>query len=177
MLFVHTRNVSRAVRLLRIHRSFPAYTHSPVLHQTPQSQICQCKACSHNCRIQEYVQDKKWTPISIRSCIKIGVHCGRGTKTRTQDTWFWRPLLYQLSYTPVERIYYTTSVLELQYLFSKKSVFLQIFLILQCIIAFSPGKSVDERVNLRGTATRFFPFPLPFCECAAAPIPSGDPPR
>ena len=25
---------------------------------------------------------------------------GRGTKTRTQDTWFWRPLLYQLSYTP-----------------------------------------------------------------------------
>ena len=52
---------------------------------------------------------------------------GRGTKTRTQDTWFWRPLLYQLSYTPVERIYYTTSVLELQYLFSKKSVFLQIF--------------------------------------------------
>ena len=26
--------------------------------------------------------------------------CGRGTKNRTRDTWFWRPLLYQLSYTP-----------------------------------------------------------------------------
>ena len=25
---------------------------------------------------------------------------GRGTKTRTLDTRFWRPLLYQLSYTP-----------------------------------------------------------------------------
>ena len=110
---------------------------------------------------------------SIRSCIKIGVHCGRGTKTRTQDTWFWRPLLYQLSYTPVERIYYTTSVLELQYLFSKKIRFFADFLILQCIIASSPWKAVDERVNLRGTSTRFFPFPLPFCECAAAPIPSG----
>ena len=29
------------------------------------------------------------------------VFSGRGTKTRTQDTWFWRPLLYQLSYTPM----------------------------------------------------------------------------
>ena len=27
-------------------------------------------------------------------------YCGRGTKNRTRDTWFWRPLLYQLSYTP-----------------------------------------------------------------------------
>ena len=26
--------------------------------------------------------------------------CGRGSKNRTHDTRFWRPLLYQLSYTP-----------------------------------------------------------------------------
>ena len=26
---------------------------------------------------------------------------GRGTKNRTRDTRFWRPLLYQLSYTPI----------------------------------------------------------------------------
>jgi hypothetical protein len=26
---------------------------------------------------------------------------GRGRRTRTLGTWFWRPLLYQLSYTPI----------------------------------------------------------------------------
>ena len=26
---------------------------------------------------------------------------GRGSKIRTHDTRFWRPLLYQLSYTPI----------------------------------------------------------------------------
>ena len=26
---------------------------------------------------------------------------GRGRRTRTLGTWFWRPLLYQLSYTPM----------------------------------------------------------------------------
>ncbi len=31
--------------------------------------------------------------------------CGRGTKNRTRDTWFWRPLLYQLSYTPMIRCF------------------------------------------------------------------------
>ena len=25
---------------------------------------------------------------------------GRGRRTRTHDPWFWRPVLYQLSYTP-----------------------------------------------------------------------------
>ena len=29
--------------------------------------------------------------------------CGRGSKNRTHDTRFWRPLLYQLSYTPKYR--------------------------------------------------------------------------
>ena len=27
-------------------------------------------------------------------------HIGRGSRIRTHGTWFWRPLLYQLSYTP-----------------------------------------------------------------------------
>ena len=26
---------------------------------------------------------------------------GRGSRIRTHGTWFWRPLLYQLSYTPM----------------------------------------------------------------------------
>jgi|TARA_R110000787_G_scaffold125188_1_gene236325 hypothetical protein len=26
-------------------------------------------------------------------------YCGTGGETRTPDTWFWRPVLYQLSYT------------------------------------------------------------------------------
>ena len=29
---------------------------------------------------------------------------GRGRRIRTHDPWFWRPVLYQLSYTPVHRV-------------------------------------------------------------------------
>ena len=32
---------------------------------------------------------------------KVTTHYGRGRKIRTLDTRFWRPLLYQLSYTPI----------------------------------------------------------------------------
>ena len=39
--------------------------------------------------------DEKNTP-SERECF-----FGRGRRTRTHDPWFWRPVLYQLSYTPV----------------------------------------------------------------------------
>ena len=28
------------------------------------------------------------------------IFCGRGRRNRTLNQWFWRPLLYQLSYTP-----------------------------------------------------------------------------
>ena len=43
-----------------------------------------------------------------------GLFCGRGSKNRTHDTRFWRPLLYLLSYTPMcyvksTVIYYHTS--------------------------------------------------------------------
>ena len=29
---------------------------------------------------------------------------GRGRRTRTHDPWFWRPVLYQLSYTPISQL-------------------------------------------------------------------------
>ena len=41
----------------------------------------------------------RYTPISISSAWHF-VTIGRGRRTRTLDTRFWRPLLYQLSYTP-----------------------------------------------------------------------------
>ena len=30
------------------------------------------------------------------------IFCGRGRRNRTLNQWFWRPLLYQLSYTPTK---------------------------------------------------------------------------
>ena len=33
-----------------------------------------------------------------------GTKHGRGRRIRTLGTWFWRPLLYQLSYTPKSKI-------------------------------------------------------------------------
>ena len=40
---------------------------------------------------------------NCRICLvdKFGNYHGRGRKIRTLDTRFWRPLLYQLSYTPM----------------------------------------------------------------------------
>ena len=38
--------------------------------------------------------------ISHTTCV-VKTFYGRGRKIRTLDTRFWRPLLYQLSYTPV----------------------------------------------------------------------------
>ena len=33
--------------------------------------------------------------------LRLGFFLGRGRRTRTRDPRFWRPVLYQLSYTPV----------------------------------------------------------------------------
>ena len=33
-------------------------------------------------------------------CLSKGLFYGRGGETRTRDTRFWRPVLYQLSYAP-----------------------------------------------------------------------------
>ena len=54
-------------------------------------------------------------------CFRNRLFLGRGTKTRTQDTWFWRPLLYQLSYTPMDGLYYTTSANKMQGVFANFS--------------------------------------------------------
>lgn len=37
-------------------------------------------------------------------CRSKGSLYGRGGETRTRDTRFWRPVLYQLSYAPKERL-------------------------------------------------------------------------
>ena len=39
---------------------------------------------------------------------------GRGRRIRTRDPRFWRPVLYQLSYTPVQRQYYSTHTAKKQ---------------------------------------------------------------
>ena len=53
---------------------------------------------------------------------------GRGRRTRTHDPWFWRPVLYQLSYTPVQRgILYHTSSKKARGFSKKVSVFLIFF--------------------------------------------------
>ena len=45
---------------------------------------------------------------------------GRGTRTRTLGTWFWRPMLYQLSYTPSQILnYFTTESTHCQVFFWK----------------------------------------------------------
>src|SRR5918992_215083 len=41
-----------------------------------------------------------------RHCVRRG---GRGDRTRTCNRWFWRPVLYQLSYTPAGRAVYFVS--------------------------------------------------------------------
>ena len=35
-----------------------------------------------------------------KNALSDGFFIGRGSKIRTHDTRFWRPMLYQLSYTP-----------------------------------------------------------------------------
>ena len=42
-------------------------------------------------------------PVALPNCATPRYYInkiGRGRRTRTLGTWFWRPLLYQLSYTP-----------------------------------------------------------------------------
>ena len=39
---------------------------------------------------------------------RLWLFLGRGRRIRTRDPRFWRPVLYQLSYTPLRRQYYST---------------------------------------------------------------------
>ena len=45
---------------------------------------------------------------------------GRGGRTRTHDPWFWRPVLYQLSYTPMHS-YIIQDKIRFVKVFSKNS--------------------------------------------------------
>ena len=46
-----------------------------------------------------------WSQTSCATKLRYTpIHLGRGRRTRTLGTWFWRPLLYQLSYTPKKTI-------------------------------------------------------------------------
>ena len=61
------------------------------------------------------------------SSISKAFFFGRGRRTWTHDPWFWRPVLYQLSYTPIHFTgiflrpwYYITTFSIMQYLFRKK---------------------------------------------------------
>ena len=46
----------------------------------------------------KFVSDKQIKPQTKR--LRLRKHSGRGRRIRTLGTRFWRPLLYQLSYTP-----------------------------------------------------------------------------
>ena len=52
-----------------------------------------------------------------------GFFLGRGRRIRTRDPRFWRPVLYQLSYTPVCDFLTTTSIIP--HLFSNCNTFLK----------------------------------------------------
>ena len=47
----------------------------------------------------KFVADKQKKPQTKR--LRLRKHSGRGRRIRTLGTRFWRPLLYQLSYTPM----------------------------------------------------------------------------
>ena len=68
----------------------------------PQSLIS-LKSIEKALQIKDFVK-RNWTPIKIRIVSKLVSSYGRGAKTRTLDTRFWRPLLYQLSYTPMKNL-------------------------------------------------------------------------
>ena len=47
------------------------------------------------------------SPTKQKGRLKRPFRFGRGRRTWTHDPWFWRPVLYQLSYTPMHVDYYT----------------------------------------------------------------------
>src|SRR6266498_1217832 len=51
-----------------------------------------------------YWRMPRTTMASACSCAVCGLtdEAGRGDRTRTCNRWFWRPVLYQLSYTPTD---------------------------------------------------------------------------
>ena len=52
-----------------------------------------------------------------RHAVRRAFAFGRGRRTRTHDTQFWRLVFYRLNYTPKEQGYYNTTGGDLQALF------------------------------------------------------------
>ena len=60
------------------------------------------KPCENACGIFGVSVRRRLQPCQAkRPSLRTAFLLGRGSKIRTHDTRFWRPLLYQLSYTPV----------------------------------------------------------------------------
>ena len=54
--------------------------------------------CLNQCEHHNHTTHVKRKPAETQCFCRF---CGRGRRTRTLGTRFWRPLLYQLSYTPI----------------------------------------------------------------------------
>ena len=59
----------------------------PLMIYTALRAVMICQACG----LDKQKEQTDWSALFV----------GRGTRDRTQDTRFWRPLLYLLSYTPI----------------------------------------------------------------------------
>ena len=56
--------------------------------------------CVGKCKLRDEIIMRKEKQKTKKTVFKNRHFCGRGGGTRTPGTRFWRPLLYQLSYTP-----------------------------------------------------------------------------
>ena len=82
----------RMIHLLRKHDIISVPSYAAGIYHPPQVDII--SKINHPFR-QERISLKNDKFLS-----KLVVFHGRGSRNRTHDTRFWRPLLYQLSYTP-----------------------------------------------------------------------------
>ena len=89
----------------------PKGTRSPIFGHIRVSialfrQICNLiptqNLLTHSIKYGQKHRQKMSLPLpAIKNTTRLGGVFGRGRKARTLDTRFWRPLLYQLSYTPM----------------------------------------------------------------------------
>ncbi len=102
-----------------------------------------------------------------RDCVPFSI--GRGRRTRTHDPWFWRPVLYQLSYTPVcsflqrSILYHRFEQIASPFakkdkVFSKKEIRLSLSRISFLRVAFVLRKSHHQASNTRRIFTLLGPW-------------------
>ncbi len=84
---------------------------------------------------------------------RLGFFLGRGGRTRTHDPWFWRPVLYQLSYTPTYR-----SIIS--YIRSKVKRFLLFFVFLN-----KKNYHLRKRVTVHSAYLNFFISNFKISDC------------